>query len=173
MWRVDLHRALGASEQVKGWEGVGLNETQRILLSALKPIMQTDQISTSDESSAREIIESASDLATNLNLAVDEYNFDAVYDARKMPEVMRLAGEALTRFHVIDSRTGLPLRSSAKIAPAYDGKVGELVFFVFPGLGRIGTETKAAVRLCKPTIVVRFDNEVLGAGKRKGTGNYE
>lgn len=171
MWRVDLHRALGASEQVKAWQGDGLNESQRILLSALKPIMQTDQISESDESSAREIIKATSELATNLNLAGDDYQFPTVYNSRNMPEVMRLSEEALTRFHVIDSRTGLPLRSSAKIVPASDGRVGEIVFLVFPGLDRIGTKTKAAATLCKPTIVVKFDNEVLGAGKRKGSDN--
>ncbi|KIV84784.1 hypothetical protein PV11_00542 [Exophiala sideris] len=170
LWRLDMYRALRASQLVEECEKPRLAVLANWLLNSFETVVPNESKALVNKDKLDKIISMAADLASNMRLSMADYGFSFGLDPRASAENRVMVEKDLKSYITLDSRTGMLLRSTSQVQSAIDGRVGEMISWVFPGFVRSATKKEKHMELCKPVIVVKFDHEVPRGGKRKGTG---
>ncbi|KIY00569.1 uncharacterized protein Z520_03232 [Fonsecaea multimorphosa CBS 102226] len=160
MWAVDLQRAFNTNERFKEQRQKKLSEIEAVIMHCPMLLKEMGLHGRSnDPVICREIVKEAADLANNIRQSMAEYAFDFRVGSAVLFE------EKVKNFTVIDCGTGSTLSSSAVPIPGPDGRVGEILFLVYPAFVRKSTGSSKEIVLVKPTILVKFDQPVP-RGKR-------
>ncbi|KIW19846.1 hypothetical protein PV08_00421 [Exophiala spinifera] len=167
MWKMDMHRALRASERLKDVESAGVKQVTRLILECLEFVVPAAHQDVEMEDELHKIVSMAADLAKNIRINMAEYAFDFPLDAECGAEERVMMADDMKNYSIIDSNTGFPLRASSKVIADQGGRVGEKLSLIFPGLVRRDTQQDKRIELCKPVIVVKFDHTIPRGGKPK------
>lgn len=114
----------------------------------------------------RNIFEEAADLAKNVRLSPAAYRYQF---RSKVGEPV--FGHQMDVFKAVDEATAQLIRSSDILKADRDGRVGEMLCIIQPGMMRKGQNGGRNVTLVKATILCRFDHAVARRRKiKKSTG---
>ncbi len=111
----------------------------------------------------------AAELATDIKESMLIYGFEDSLEPPNGNGVRVITIHDLKNCIVIDSRTGQALYSSANPVTGPGGRVGEVLFCLFPAFVRISADGNKKIVLVKATVVVKFDQPVPRAKKNKST----
>jgi hypothetical protein len=119
-----------------------------------------------EQKQCREIVNEAAALANHIRESTAEYDFEFDFSLFEEPKQMEVNLEDLKNYKIVDSSTGALIRSSAIPRAEKDGRVGEVLFVVWPAFVRRARKSAEMIRLVKSTIVVRFDHPIARGGKK-------
>jgi hypothetical protein len=165
MWRVDLYRTLDVLESAKEERNKGLQQLDAILLKYVADLRGMEVRSGVDRVQCRQFIEEAADLSKHIRQSMTQYDFEWDIAPQGLETTQAVTADQLKQVKIIDSRTGSLLRSSASPIAGPDGRVGELLFVVYPAFVRRATESSQKIVLTRATVVVKFDQPVPRKGK--------
>jgi len=140
-----------------------------MILESLKMIGASNEAFDDIRRGCEEFLLEASKLAEGISLSTKHYTFTEAFVDDAPAEGRVMLEKDLKDYNVIDSRTGAGLRSKSKPIADSNGKVGEVIFNVFPSFNCRENITRDETVLSKATIVVQFDKPIPTLGKRKGT----
>ena len=145
------------------------------LSDLLRTLLPVDQTTASHWEALRKIFSEAADLAKNMRIAPSTYVFASDYDIGGP-----LSLDDSVKFKIIDQATAQHLRSSDLMKATPDGRVGQKLCVIHPGLVRKGQNDGREIVLVKPTILCKFDHHLgrrrkikqatVESGEQKGKG---
>ncbi|OQU95465.1 hypothetical protein CLAIMM_01667 [Cladophialophora immunda] len=163
MWRVDLQRSLNVNEGFKDLREERLSEIESDIMHCPMLLKERGLLDCSkDPMACRQIVKEAADLANNIRQSTAEYEFDFTVDSQ-------LIEEKVKDFMIIDCDTGSTLGYSAVPVAGPGGRVGHVLFLVYPAFVRKSADSSKRIVLVKPTIVVKFDQPVRRGKKSKSS----
>ena len=110
-----------------------------------------------------QIVRPAIKLANGIRISTTDYQLFSHLFARPTGEPNTVNRHEIQHYQMIDNTTHKIIRQDSNIRTANDGKIGEEMFVVSPGMARSHMDCLDRVVLCKPTILVKLDEPM---GKR-------
>ncbi len=110
----------------------------------------------------RDIFEEAANLAKNIRLSPAAYQYQICCNIGGP-----LFGQQMDGFKAIDQATSQLIRPSDVFKATQDGRVGEMLCVIQPGLVREGQNGGRNITLVKATVLCRFDHPVVRRRKAK------
>lgn len=167
---MDLHRALNVYCGRQSKLPRPLEACHNTILEALEMIGVSDEAVDDIRRGCESFLLEAMKLAEGMSLSMGDYIFGSAIANDAPAEDRIMFADGLKNYNVIDSRTVACLRSKSKPIADPNGKVGEMIFNVFPSIHRRDKATNHYTVLCKATVVVQFDHPIPSMGKTKATG---
>ena len=109
------------------------------------------------------IIQPAIRLANAIRVSTTDYQLFAHLFARPSGQPNAVNRNEIQHYQMMDNATHKVIRPDSNLRMADDGKIGEEMFVVSPGLARSHKNGIGRIVLCKPTILVKLDEPM---GKR-------
>jgi hypothetical protein len=113
-----------------------------------------------------EIVDNAAQLAGDIRHSRGIYDNGMVLNSNWVPGRRILHLDNMYEYTIIDSSTGAPITTPAKVEADRTERVSDIPFVVFPAFIKQASE-KEENMLVKPTVVVKFDHPVRKAEKGK------
>lgn len=110
-----------------------------------------------------QVVKPAINLANAIRVSTTDYQLFSHLFARHPGHPYAIGRNEIQHHQMIDNATQKIIRPDSNVKIADDGKIGEEMFAVSPGLVRSHREGADRVVLCKPTILVKLDEPM---GKR-------
>ena len=110
-----------------------------------------------------QIVRPAIKLANAIRVSTTDYQFFSHLFARPSGQPNAVNRHEIQHYQMVDNTTHKIIRPDSNIRIADDGKIGEEMFVVSPGMARSNKDGLDRVVLCKPVILVKLDEPM---GKR-------
>jgi hypothetical protein len=166
MWRIDLQLSLGHVDNAQRKKSELCANILHDICAHFKTILPVDSDKGFHGGECRKMMAAAADLARSIRLSTASYTFQFVHDVDG-PKSRVMTNAQMAAYDVINAETGLPVRNGSNITVDKDGRVGEKLCIIRPGLVRVcGSGSKDLV-LVKPSIIVNFDHKVVRERKKK------
>ncbi|KAF7511580.1 hypothetical protein GJ744_004168 [Endocarpon pusillum] len=128
----------------------------------LKTLLPAEQKASFRSQELRNIFEEGADLAKNIRLSPAAYRYQNYCNVGEP-----LLGQQMDGIKVVDQATAQLIRPSDTFIANRDGRVGEMLCVIQPGLVRMGRNGGRNITLVKATILCRFDHPVVRRRKAK------
>ena len=111
----------------------------------------------------KQIIEPAVKLANAIRVSTTDYELLSHLFARPPGQPNAIHRNEIQHYQMMDNATHKIIRADSCLRISEDGKIGEEMFIISPGIVRSHKDSVDRVVLCKPTILVKLDEPM---GKR-------
>ncbi|KAL9130080.1 MAG: hypothetical protein Q9217_001639 [Psora testacea] len=133
------------------------------LHSTLSTMLSTSEENENWKELHKKIIKPAIRLANAIRVSTTDYQLFSHLFARPHGQPHAIHRNEIQHYQMMDNTTHKVIRPDSNLKTAPDGKIGEEMFVVSPGMVRSQRDGVDKVVLCKPTILVKLDEPM---GKR-------
>jgi hypothetical protein len=158
MWRVDLHRALASMDVHTSVKDEQVNEVAEHLVDWMERHTHMKNL---DKEVCLKVVNEVFLFSQQIRLASE------LYELSYFGEGLPLFADQLDQYHIIDLGTGMPLPRASTVTPDSQGRVGRIIWTVFPSLVRQSQDGNGPLVLEKATVVVEFEQEVRKKPKHR------